>query len=266
MLSFQRMKNTKIILLLTLLAIVSTSYAMREWEFINPQDLEIRIVPESREIIAGETATFTIQIRNKSDKTVQIPFKTGQRWDFAVYHMQTQIFRWSQGMRWMESPHSIPVRAGQTEVSPPFNWHSIDRNGKPLPQGKYRLTGMVMTGPRHLVSNTTEITLLPPVVKPEEVIQAGIFRHFELKLPRSIDGREVYWFIRYLHNDNRIKVVESRKDDKNVTIVFLPQRRGHVIMHLFAQPEYKIASEMVERRTYRVEVIDNDGEASENNK
>ena len=148
------MKSIRILLLLTFLALAgsaATAQTYRKWEFINPADLQITISADTPEIITGQTATFTITIRNRTDKTVNIPYKTGQQWDMAVYHDRTQIFRWSQGLTWADAPHSIPLKTGETR-SQQLSWDSIDRNGNPLPQGIYKVQGMVMTQPRYLVS------------------------------------------------------------------------------------------------------------------
>ncbi len=241
--------------LILLLAVCHSACAQswRKWEFINPADLQITIVPEAEEIIAGKTATFTITIRNRTDKTVNIPYETGQQWDLAAYHERTQIFRWSQGMTWADAPHAIPLKTGETR-SETLTWDTIDRNGLPLPQGVYNVQGMVMTRPRYLVSNDCRIRLLPAEIKKGEIIEAKLNQVFEIEVPRYSGNQELAWQIDYVYNDNRISVHRIEKMDNKMIIYFHPKRVGHVTFHLFAHHDTQNASVSLERRTFRVEV------------
>lgn len=250
------MKSIRILLLLTFLALAgSTAMAesYRKWEFINPADLQITVSADTPEIITGQTATFTITIRNRTDKTVNIPYKTGQQWDMAVYHDRTQIYRWSQGLTWADAPHSIPLKSGETR-SQQLSWDSIDRNGLPLPLGIYKVQGMVMTQPRYLVSNDCAIRLLPNEIKKTEVIDAKLNQIFEIELPRYVGVRELKWQIEYVYNDNRIAVHRVEKTADKTKIFFHPKRVGHVTFHMFAHNDTQDVTVSFERRTFRVEV------------
>lgn len=225
----------------------------RQWEFVNPADLQITITPEKNEIIAGSVATFTITIRNRTDKTVHIYYPTGQQWDLATYHNRTQIFRWSQGMTWRDAPHSIPLKSGETR-SEKLSWETTDRLGFPLPQGIYTAQGMVMTKPRYLVSNDCKIRLLPPEVKKMEVIDAKLNQLFEVEVPRFSGNRELTWKIDYVYNDNRISVHSIKKLDKTMTILFHPKRVGYVEFHLYGYKDVQNETLSLERRSFRIEV------------
>jgi hypothetical protein len=225
----------------------------RKWEFINPADLQITVSADSPEIIAGQTATFTINIRNRTDKTLQIPYKTGQQWDLAVYHDRTQIYRWSQGLTWADAPHSIPLKAGEIR-SEKLSWTSIDRNGLPLPQGVYKIQGMVMTMPRYLVSNDCAVRLLPGEIKKTEIIETRLNQVFKIEVPRYSGNRELIWKIDYVYNDNRIDIHRVEKLDKKTIIFFHPKRVGHVTFHLFAFHDTQDVTVSLERRTFRIEV------------
>ncbi|EKD81686.1 MAG: hypothetical protein ACD_39C01690G0002, partial [uncultured bacterium] len=97
------MKNQHIltvILMLLLPACVLNAESYRKWEFVNPASLKITIEPEKPEIVAGTIATFTVTVRNRTNHVVKIHYPTGQQWDLATYHGNTQIYRWSQGYTW----------------------------------------------------------------------------------------------------------------------------------------------------------------------
>lgn len=248
-----RKNITLFLLLLFIFVAYSPASAWRKWEFVNPSDLEIKAWPEKEEIRAGETATFTIQIRNRTDKTINIFYPTGQRWDFAIFHDKTQIYRWSQGLRWEDAPHSIPLRPGEP-ITEKMAWTSLDRLGYPLPQGVYSFQGMVMLRPRYLVSNDCSIRLLPPEVKKSETIKVGLNSFFDLEVPRYSGKKELIWQILYEYNDNRIAVHNIAKRENRLIITFKAKRVGHVKFDLYARKDTTDFGESLERRSYRIEV------------
>ncbi|MDD2999358.1 MAG: BsuPI-related putative proteinase inhibitor [Candidatus Riflebacteria bacterium] len=250
------MKKKYTLLVFSVFLLVAASLAAqtwRKWEFINPADVQITIVPEKLEITAGAIATFTISIRNRTDKTVQIHYPTGQQWDLAAYHDGTQIYRWSQGLVWAESPHTVPIKAGESR-SEKLAWETVDRLGLPLPHGIYRIHGMVMTVPRYLVSNNCSIRLLPDDVKKEEEIKVRLNQLFDVELPRYSGNRELEWKINYKYNDNRIAVNRIAKKGDKLCVTFHPKRVGHVMFDLYAYHDTQDESKSLERRSFRVEV------------
>ncbi|MBI3038040.1 hypothetical protein HYY75_03160 [bacterium] len=228
--------------------------AWQKWEFIHPSDVEIRLKPDNPEVVSGETATFSLIVYNKSDKPLSLPFKTGHRWDMAVYHYDTQIWRSSNGQSWEEAPNSISILPRQTEIQR-LSWKAIDRLGNPLPQGIYRAEGIAMLAPRHLISNKVSIRLLPPTLKKNERIRVKIHQTFEIEVPHYIDGREVQWIVDYVYNDNRISHLITRATYDKFVWVFRGDRPGRVTMYLYAFPPFKGPGHSLERRTYPVEVV-----------
>lgn len=249
------MKHAYTLLLLSFILLSGSvsGETWRKWEFINPADLQITITSDKPEIISGETATFTINIRNRTDKTVKIHYPTGQQWDLAVHHDRTQIYRWSQGLVWADAPHTIPIKKGETRTEK-LSWVSVDRLGQPLPHGVYQVQGMVMTVPRYLVSNDCAIRLLPGEIKKTELIDAKLNQMFEISLPRYAGNREITWKIDYEYNDNRIDINRIAKREGNLIITFHPKRVGHVTFHLYAHKDTQDETISLERRTFRVEV------------
>lgn len=248
------MKLVKFLFIVILVAFTVTPVqAWRKWEHSNPSDIEIKIKPNLPEITSGETATFTISIRNRTDKTVKIFYPTGQRWDLAVFHYKTQIFRWSQGYQWADAPHTVPLRSGKT-LSYELSWKSEDRLGRDLPRGIYHIQGMVMTRPRYLVSNKCSIRLVPSVVKKQKILKTNIGKYFNVTLPRYSGIDELIWKLDYVRNDNRLAVHSVKKKGNNTIMIFQAKRRGYVIVHLYAHYARKHVDEAIERRTFRVEV------------
>ncbi len=230
--------------------------AWRKWEYVNPSDLEIRVRVHQEEIVAGSVATFTISIRNKTDKTIPIYFPTGQQYDYAIFHNRTQIYRWSQGLCWDEAPHSVPLKAGKT-MEHTMAWNSVDRLGRALPQGHYAIQGMVMTKPRYLVTNQCKVRLLPKNILKEEIIETKLGHFFEIELPRytnSSNIREHRWKLEYLYNDNRVSFHKVRRKGNKIIGTFKAKRRGYVRMQFFLADENKNFERALQRRSYKVVV------------
>lgn len=248
------MKRAILLLMTVFLLWHGSAFAgMRKWEFVNPRDLEITIRPAKTELFAGELATFTISVRNRSDKPVTIPFATGQRWDMAAFHDTLQIWRWSQGLAWVDTRHSLEI-PGRTSETYQLSWWTIDRQGSPLPQGIYRVQGMLMTEPRYLVSNMANIRLLPPRAPHKGTLQVRTGQIFEIEVPRYEGKRELHWKFQWEYNDNRLFFLKQMRTLERVILYFRADRRGHVILHLFGHPMFRQVPESVERQTYRIEI------------
>ncbi|NLF97339.1 MAG: hypothetical protein GX569_11405 [Candidatus Riflebacteria bacterium] len=248
---YQHLLTVILVLLIAQCPLHAKDY--RKWEFVNPADLKITITPEKLELISGTIATFTITISNRTNHTVKIHYPTGQQWDLATYHGRTQIFRWSQGYEWADAPHTIPLKRGETR-SEQLSWLTVDRNGEPLPHGIYRAQGMVMIAPRHLVSNDCKIRLLPPEIKPQQLIETRLNQFFDIELPRYSGKRELDWQIDYVYNDNRIAVHSVNRTADKTIFTMHPMRVGHVEFHLYAYHDIQDATRSLERRSFRVEV------------
>ncbi|MBF0407533.1 MAG: hypothetical protein HQM10_09265 [Candidatus Riflebacteria bacterium] len=247
----------RILLIALAVFVTSSAYSWRKWEYVNPGDIEIKIIPNKAEVIAGEDAVFTIQVRNKTDKPVQLDFSTGQRWDMAAFHQGNQIWRWSNFLKWEESNNSITVYPDKP-LTQEMVWKTRDRQGAPLPKDVYRVQGMVMCSNRNLVSNLADIRLLPNHQKDLETIKVLLYKTFEIELPRFTGYRKIYWKVAYDYNDNRIEHIASLSGEKAMTYQFRALRPGHVIMRLYAFPEYKSTEEAIERRNVRIEVTNYD--------
>lgn len=236
-----------------LLCIANITEAATKYHFGRSKEIEVSIKPDSSEFVAGSVATFTITLRNKSDKPVKIDYPTGKQWDLAIYNPIKQIFSWSNGYTWHKSPHSITLKPGE-ERSQKLSWVSVSKQGTPLLQGTYRCVGVVTCSPRSFVSDKVSFILTPPSVIAKETIKTNLNQCFEIELPRFYQKQELVWEINYKNNDNRIEERFRRVNEKTFQISFKPKRLGHVEFDLYAYPECTNKKVSIERRSYRVEV------------
>jgi len=233
-------------------------WAWRRWEYINTRDVEVTVRGDKPEMPAGDCATFTVTVRNRTDKCVKVDFFGGQHADLAVYHHRAEIWRWSQYNRytWRDARHSLPINPGET-LTFPMMWKSVDRMNQPLPQGDYRIVGVIMSTPRRMMSNATTIRLTPPR-RYRDTIYVKIMRPFELKLPRFLDGNQVYWHPYFDYNDNRLDVINSKEDGDQTVVRLLPKRLGHVTVNFLGYKPLRGKMQSRERRAFRIEVVDYD--------
>ena len=233
-------------------------WAWRRWEYVQSKELGLTIAPDRLEMPTGDTATFTLTVRNRTDKPVRLRFFSGQHADFSVYHAGTEIFRWSQanGLSWRDAPHIIELGAGDNRTYK-MAWTARDRCGMPLPQDVYRGVGMLMLTPRRMMSNMAAIRLTPPR-RERDAVRVKIDRPFELRVPRQIDGKPVWWKTTYEYNDGRIEQLTSREEGNEWILNFRGLRLGHVVVHLLAYQPLRGVTDAMLRRTWRVEVLKDD--------
>jgi hypothetical protein len=116
---------------------------------------------------------------------------------------------------------------------------------------------MVMTKPRHLVSNTFSIRLLPEEIKKQEIINATLHSYFTVEVPRYADKKEMTWEISYEYNDNHIDIHRVAKTEDKIIITFMAKRTGNINFHLYGRKSKTNFGKSLERRSYRVEVKEN---------
>lgn len=253
------MRKKIYIILFAFLCLAVLSEGAKPSDFLygrHPQ-LTITITPDIPEVYPGDIATFTLKIENRSSKTFNLTYGSGQQWDLAVYHNGLQIYRWSEGLFWADRSYVVPLKSREVKTQK-ISWRATDKQGKPLPQGVYNIRGMAALSPKWLVSEDCKIRLLPPKVSEKQVVQAKVGMLFDIELPRYTGPAEIIWNIEYKHNRNRLSVHKIAKRADKMVVTFLPKIKGHVEFDLYGHHENQTLESSVERQTYRVEIRDND--------
>lgn len=252
------MKTKHIFLLLYLfLMSISASYASNDYYYGLHPKLECTITPNFSEMPSGETASFTITLRNKSDKSVKIDYSTGQEWDLVIIHNKKQIYRWSSGFKWEEKPFSNMLKPGKS-ISATLPWKAVSKYGMPVSQGDFVARGIAMIEPKHLVSSDYKFRVFPPSIVKQEFFKVKLNRLFEVKIPAHNDTDELRWRIEFTHNRNQLGIRNIKRDKENVTILMHPKRYGFVEFNLYACPMKYRENKSVEKRKYRIEITDLD--------
>ncbi|WP_223669641.1 BsuPI-related putative proteinase inhibitor [Kangiella shandongensis] len=107
----------------------------------NHKGLELTAQFPSEPIIGGQQSTVEayITLRNHSERTVSLDFRSGQTFDIYLYDEHDQLVQqWSRDRMFTQALQTIDIQPGEVkrfgdEVE------LIDQNGKPLDIGTYRL-------------------------------------------------------------------------------------------------------------------------------
>ena len=248
----------KILLIIyILISTVSISYAATDYHYGWHPKLECSITPLFDQLSTGEIATFSITLRNRSDKPVEIGYKTGQEWDLVILHNNKQIYRWSSRFRWDNKSFSNMLKPGKS-ISTTLSWKAINRYMQPVTQGYYTARGIAMIEPKHLVSSDCVFRIYPPNIVKEEYFKVKLNRLFEITIPAHNGTDELSWRIEFKHNRNQLGIRSSKRDKEKVTILMHPKRYGDVYFDLYACPMKKRNNKSVEKRSYHIEITDLD--------
>lgn len=100
----------------------------------------------------GETAHFTLTLRNESGATTSLTYPSGQRYDFLVRAApkgkidpkQPVLWQWSAGRAFTLALHMQPFVPGEV-ITLKDDWTLMDSKNQPLPPGIYSIEGFIAT-------------------------------------------------------------------------------------------------------------------------
>lgn len=103
----------------------------------------------SLEVKVGESPVrLRLHATNMGDAPVELEFSSGQRFDFAVYQGEQEVWRWSEGMGFTQALGSERVAAGET-LAYEATWDPGSR------AGTFRAVGTITTMGRSIQQETT---------------------------------------------------------------------------------------------------------------
>jgi len=105
--------------------------------------LELRVEVPNQRFNLNDEVPVRFVIRNRSDRELTIPFRTGQRFDVEVLQENQLIWNWSAGRSFPQAAAPVTLQPGE-EVSYNARWKMQRTNGRNLSPGRYTLRATLM--------------------------------------------------------------------------------------------------------------------------
>lgn len=88
----------------------------------------------------GEEIILNYTVENRGDHDLHLIFPSGQEFDYLIYNENGElVYRWSDGKMFIMAIHETILPAGE-KIEIREVWDGRDKNGDPVPPGKYRVT------------------------------------------------------------------------------------------------------------------------------
>jgi hypothetical protein len=105
------------------------------------EDLEFALsVPEGDDgedtYRRGESLPMRLVVRNTGDRTLVVPFATGQRFDVVVMQEGAPVWRWSRDRSFTQAATTVRLRPGEA-VEYPVTWDMRTSAGRTVAAGRY---------------------------------------------------------------------------------------------------------------------------------
>jgi hypothetical protein len=97
---------------------------------------------DSKSFVQGEEINIILSIKNISSETKSLNFSSGKQYDFVIKDgAGTEVWRWSNGMAFIQSLTSYNLSSGETRTIT-YKWNQmISDYGTMIPIGSYVLEG-----------------------------------------------------------------------------------------------------------------------------
>lgn len=120
-------------------------------------EVDLQVAP-GRLPRAGE-ATFTLTLRNRSDRMVVLPFTSSQRYDFEVRRGERVLWQWSHDRVFAQVLGQLAIRPGEA-LTYREKWNVRTNTGDRVPPGDYTVRGyLTPAGPRDRPSDTAPLVV-----------------------------------------------------------------------------------------------------------
>ncbi|MBI3945884.1 MAG: hypothetical protein HY321_08190 [Armatimonadetes bacterium] len=91
---------------------------------------------------AGAPVEITLQVRNRSDRPLQLQFSSGRQHDFVALRDGREVWRWSHDRVFTQALTRLPLQPGETRTFT-ATWDQRDNAGNPVALGSYTVVGIL---------------------------------------------------------------------------------------------------------------------------
>ena len=108
-------------------------------------DVVLRIATDAQQYQTGDTAAVAMVVLPR-DQTATAEFRTAQRFDFAAYRGDREVWRWSADKMFAQVLGEETYHRDDP-VLYVVTWDLKDNDGEPLPAGRYEVHGELAAHP-----------------------------------------------------------------------------------------------------------------------
>lgn len=108
-------------------------------------DVVLRVATDAQRYQTGDTAAVAMVVLPR-DQTATVEFRTAQRFDFAAFGGDRQVWRWS-AERMFAQVLGEETYHRDDPVLYVITWDLKDNDGEPLPAGRYEVHGELAAHP-----------------------------------------------------------------------------------------------------------------------
>lgn len=109
-----------------------------------------------QEITLGSPVRFVLELRNLTDETLTLNFSSSLQYDFEVHDSKNKlVWNWSHDKLFTQALTTIILDPNdQVKFTP--EWDQKDNEGRQIPAGIYRVTGLIPTVGPEIVKNQSK--------------------------------------------------------------------------------------------------------------
>lgn len=119
-------------------------------------DLDVSLRIEQSRVRSGDEVPLAMVVRNTGNRSLTIPFRGEQQFDFQVLDRGRAVWNWSANRSFARRASSLTLNPGE-EIQFSTRWNGETDSGDPLPPGRYTVRGILLMPARQprLISEDT---------------------------------------------------------------------------------------------------------------
>ena len=108
----------------------------------------VKVKTDKNSYLKGEPVQISMEVTNKSDKTISAYYPSSQKYDFIVSDKDgTEVWRWSHNKMFLMEVIPFKLNA-EGKLRFKCVWNQKDNSGENVPAGESYVTGKLTTSPK----------------------------------------------------------------------------------------------------------------------
>jgi hypothetical protein len=105
--------------------------------------IEVSLVVRGERFRTGDDVPIVIIVRNRSDRTLAVPFETGQQFDLEVLQENRVLWSWAAHRTFSQARSRLVLRPGEDETFT-VRWNGGNNNGRAVNPGRYLIRAVLL--------------------------------------------------------------------------------------------------------------------------